>query len=100
MTPHTPSTSLDDAALHGACVRLGGARKRAPCARGAEHFRRAVAAGAHDALHRLEWLEPYEGKLSRTVLRGGRAGHSPPPLGSDRHRDMKLQCLLLSMDSS
>src|ERR1700690_435699 len=26
-------------------------------------------------------LEPYEGKLSSTVLRGGRAGNSPPLLG-------------------
>src|SRR6266478_8403823 len=26
-------------------------------------------------------LEPYEGKLSSTVLRGGRAGNSPLPLG-------------------
>ena len=31
---------------------------------------------------RLERLEPYEGKLSRTVLRGGRAGNSPLPLGA------------------
>jgi RNA-directed DNA polymerase len=31
--------------------------------------------------HRLEWLEPYERKLSSTVLRGGRAGNSPLPLG-------------------
>src|SRR5438045_1907111 len=30
---------------------------------------------------RLEWLEPYEGKLSRTVLRGGRTGNGPPLLG-------------------
>src|SRR3989442_13776287 len=28
-----------------------------------------------------ERLEPYEGKLSRTVLRGGRGGNSPPLLG-------------------
>ena len=28
----------------------------------------------------LKRLEPYEGKLSSTVLRGGRAGNSPPPL--------------------
>jgi hypothetical protein len=28
----------------------------------------------------LERLEPYEGKLSRTVLRGGWAGNSLPPL--------------------
>ena len=27
-------------------------------------------------------LEPYEGKLSRTVLRGGRVGNGPPPLGA------------------
>jgi hypothetical protein len=27
-----------------------------------------------------QWLEPYEGKLSRTVLRGGRAGNSSLPL--------------------
>jgi hypothetical protein len=29
---------------------------------------------------RLDWLEPYEGKLSRTVPRGGRADNSPPLL--------------------
>jgi hypothetical protein len=28
-------------------------------------------------------LEPYEGKLSRTVLRGGRSGNAPLPLGAD-----------------
>ena len=28
----------------------------------------------------LKRLEPYEGKLSSTVLRGGWAGNSPPPL--------------------
>jgi len=27
-------------------------------------------------------LEPYEGKLSRTVLRGGRSGNAPLPLGA------------------
>jgi hypothetical protein len=36
---------------------------------------------AHFREHRSERLEPYEGKLSRTVLRGGRAGNSPLPLG-------------------
>jgi hypothetical protein len=30
---------------------------------------------AHARVHRLERLEPYEGKLSRTVLRGARAGN-------------------------
>ena len=34
--------------------------------------------------HWLEGLEPYEGKLSSTVLRGGRAGNSPLPLDSVR----------------
>jgi hypothetical protein len=42
---------------------------------------RWTAAGAHNGAHRLEGLEPYEGKLSSTVPRGGRAGNSPPPLG-------------------
>jgi hypothetical protein len=37
---------------------------------------RAAAACPRRA-HRLEWLEPYEGKLSRTVLRGVRAGNRP-----------------------
>jgi hypothetical protein len=41
---------------------------------------------AHIQAHRLERLEPYEGKLSRTVLRGGRAGNSPPLLGEDEPR--------------
>src|SRR5258706_9775762 len=36
---------------------------------------------AHTKAHRSERLEPYEGKLSRTVLRGERAGNSPLPLG-------------------
>ena len=36
---------------------------------------------AHTIVHWLEGLEPYEGKLSSTVLRGGRAGNSPLPLG-------------------
>ncbi len=27
-------------------------------------------------------LEPYEGELSRTVLRGGRSGNAPLPLGA------------------
>src|SRR6516225_3003008 len=36
---------------------------------------------AHTKAHRLERLEPYEGKLSRTVLRGERAGNSPLLLG-------------------
>jgi len=27
-------------------------------------------------------LEPYEGKLSSTVLRGGRSGNAPLPLGA------------------
>jgi hypothetical protein len=45
------------------------------------HFaRRSVAAACPHRAHRLERLEPYEGKLSSTVLRGGRAGNSPPPL--------------------
>src|SRR5271165_5774465 len=45
------------------------------------HFaRRSVAAACPHRAHRLERLEPYEGKLSSTVLRGGRAGDSPPPL--------------------
>jgi hypothetical protein len=45
------------------------------------HFaRRSVAAACPHRAHRLERLEPYEGKLSRTVLRGGRVGDSPPPL--------------------
>jgi hypothetical protein len=42
--------------------------------------RRSVAAACPHRAHRLERLEPYEGKLSSTVLRGGRAGNSPPPL--------------------
>jgi hypothetical protein len=36
---------------------------------------------ARTLAHRLARLEPYEGKLSSTVLRGGRAGNSPLPLG-------------------
>src|SRR5438045_8303459 len=40
------------------------------------------AAKCHHHTHWLEGLEPYEGKLSRTVLRGGRAGNSPLPLGN------------------
>ena len=45
------------------------------------HFaRRSVAAACPHRAHRLERLEPYEGKLSSAVLRGGRAGNSPPPL--------------------
>jgi len=42
--------------------------------------RRSVAAACPHRAHRLERLEPYEGKLSSTVLRGGRAGNSLPPL--------------------
>jgi len=37
-------------------------------------------------------LEPYEGKLSRTVLRGGRSGNAPLPLGAEvraqKHHDV------------
>ena len=44
---------------------------------------RIAAACPHQA-HRLERLEPYEGKLSSTVLRGGRAGNCPPPLDPPR----------------
>src|ERR1035437_4012878 len=45
------------------------------------HFaRRSVAAACPHRAHRLERLEPYEGKLSSTGLGGGRAGTSPPPL--------------------
>jgi len=40
----------------------------------------------HNLVHRFERLEPYEGKLSRTVLRGAWAGNSPRLLGS-RHED-------------
>jgi len=40
-----------------------------------------IAAKCHDQGHWSEGLEPYEGKLSSTVLRGGRAGNSPLPLG-------------------
>jgi len=45
-----------------------------------------IAAKCHDHRHWLEGLEPYDWKLSSTVLRGGRAGNSPLPLGigSDR----------------
>ena len=42
--------------------------------------RRSVAAGCPHRAHRLERFEPYEGRLSSTVLRGGWAGNSPPPL--------------------
>jgi len=38
------------------------------------------AAKCHHHTHWLEGLEPYDGKLSSTVLRGGRAGNSPLPL--------------------
>ncbi|MDX5461993.1 MAG: hypothetical protein O7157_00195 [Wolbachia endosymbiont of Tetragnatha montana] len=31
-----------------------------------------IVAGSHEK--DLRWLEPYEGKLSRTVLRGGFSG--------------------------
>jgi len=37
-------------------------------------IRRSIAAACPQQAHRLERLEPYEGKLSRTVLRGVRAG--------------------------
>src|ERR1022692_3804536 len=64
------------------------ARRRSACPSGLDprrvnrsHFaRRSVAAAWPHRAHRLERLEPYEGKLSSTVLRGGRAGNSPPPL--------------------
>ena len=64
------------------------ARRRSACPSGLDplrvnrsHFaRRSVAAACPHRAHRLERFEPYEGKLSSTVLRGGRAGNSPPPL--------------------
>ena len=40
-----------------------------------------TAARCHYQRHWLEGLEPYDWKLSSTVLRGGRAGNSPLPLG-------------------
>jgi hypothetical protein len=42
-------------------------------------------------VHWLEGLEPYEGKLSSTVLRGGRAGNSPLPLGPIKVRQKDAQ---------
>ena len=44
---------------------------------------------ARTAAKRFGLLEPYEGKLSRTVLRGGRAGNSPPLLGKGRKKGRK-----------
>jgi len=41
-------------------------------------------------------LEPYEGKLSRTVLRGGRSGNAPLPLGAVVNGDT-LQPYLISL---
>src|SRR5439155_5612995 len=48
---------------------------------------------AHIKAHRFERLEPYEGKLSSTVLRGGRAGNSPPLLGRSRQKCRKWKGL-------
>src|SRR6266853_3702583 len=44
--------------------------------------------------HWLEGLEPYDGKLSSTVLRGGRAGNSPLPL--DLVKPKKNQIVYIS----
>jgi hypothetical protein len=55
-------------------------RNRAAKATFAKFDYYVAAAYPHQA-HRMERLEPYEGKLSLTVLRGGWAGNGPPLLG-------------------
>ena len=82
MTHATPNTSRSAAALPGACSAAGPARLSGPghSPGTPKSFRSSLGCRRVPAqAHRLERLEPYEGKLSRTVLRGGRAGNSPPP---------------------
>ena len=41
-------------------------------------------------------LEPYDGKLSRTVLRGERGGNAPDLPGGKRHDDENLNIRYIS----
>jgi hypothetical protein len=62
--------------VHPSAARREGPRLLSQ--RGAKRF--ASRASPPGSL--FEMLEPYEGKLSRMVLRGGRSGNAPLPLGA------------------
>ena len=87
--PQTPTTHItrdtsNSVALSlDACVAAQEPPRRPQRQRKGEssHIGCKIPPRAQNRVHRLERLEPYEGKLSRTVLRGGRAGNSPLPLG-------------------
>src|SRR5438105_1067504 len=77
--PPTPNTSRSVAASSGASGNQGQPTRTAPPWE-VNLLVEGIAAKCHHQRHWLEGLEPYEGKLSSTVLRGGRAGNSPLPL--------------------
>ncbi len=79
-THTTPNTSRSAAVSRGACVENRRRNRRWHSAQPVCIPTVARLLPVAVRLHRLERLEPYEGKLSSTVLRGGRAGNSPPLL--------------------
>ena len=81
-TQNTRNTSSNAAALDGARITARETLRRPKPNRTLEpyHIGCSLPPRARIEAHRLKRLEPYEGKLSSTVLRGGRAGDSLPLL--------------------
>src|SRR5260221_719075 len=79
MTQPTPTTSRSVAASSGVSGKPGQPTRTGHPSEVKPRLH-DLPPSATTKRHWLEGLEPYEGKLSSTVLRGGRAGNSPLPL--------------------